>query len=117
MATHCSKRKFDSRTVRIVEEVSFVRIARFSIGYLRQRAIGQRRVLNHIGGVFLPLIESHGRIAVERNAIRLGSHVCLKDFFDECDYFMNRRDSLVYLARLGFAAPGSSWKCHENYKG
>jgi len=72
MATHCSKREFDSRSVRFVEEVSFVRIARFSFGYLRQRTIGQRRDLDHIGGVLLPLMEFHGRTTIERKAIWLG---------------------------------------------
>ena len=81
MAPHCYKSEFDSRSVRILEEVSFVRIARFSFGYLRQRTIGQRRVLDHIGGVLLSLMEPHGRTTVERKAIRLGSNVCLKGSF------------------------------------
>ena len=49
-----------------------MRIGRFSIDYFRQRTIGQRRDLDHVGGVLLPLMEFHGRTTIERKAIWLG---------------------------------------------
>ena len=49
-----------------------MRIGRFSIDYFRQRTIGQRRDLDHVGGVLLPLMKFHGRTTIERKAIWLG---------------------------------------------